>query len=324
MNGAERSNKAQVEAGLKAIEDGQFHDSGSRLGQLCEQYAASDQDLAAAFAIMAARSTDHAAGSTMSEPMWTIQKLIEARLELDGSERDLKARGAGLDAMAKDYGERFDDLFVELEARVDTFDKRLNEAATRQKQNEDEIAAFWESARSDLYTLKTTYETDIKTLKATYEEKLRLEAPASYWAKKKTVHAWLYWCSGGAFLSAIAGIGYAAWSWPDEIVAFLPRSEGRELGLSALVFFTVPALFIAWGLRVVLRLFNENLALAADAKMRSTMITTYLALTQAGSATAEERFLILNAIFRPPGAAAAEDNLSDIAEIIRQARSGAH
>jgi len=324
MNGAERSNKAQVEAGLKAIEDGQFHDSGSRLGQLCEQYAASDQDLAAAFAIMAARSTDHAAGSTMSEPMWTIQKLIDARLELDGSERDLKARAAGLDAMTADYGKKFKARLTELDGKVGELDEWLSRTETREQQGEEKSADFWRDTRKELDALKTTYETDIKTLKATYNEHLGLEAPANYWTKKKTGHAYLYWFSGFAFLLAIFGIGYAAWIWRVEIVDFLPRSKSNELGFSALMFFTVPALFIAWGLRVVLRLFNENLALAADAKMRSTMITTYLALTQAGSATAEERFLILNAIFRPPGAAAAEDNLSDIAEIIRQARSGAH
>jgi hypothetical protein len=322
-SGAALDQENRLRAGLLEIERGRYHDNDSPVGLLCGNYVDSDKDLAAAFAIMAApRNAD--GGGAMKAPALTSQKLIEAALVSEGGEVGLKARAEALEAMALDYGKKFEARLTGLDATVRDYDQRLAEAATRQNQNEDETATLWESARSDLGALKAAYEADIKTLKATYKETLHLEAPASYWAKKKTVHAWLYWCSGGAFLSAIAGIGYAAWSWRAEIVAFLPRSVGDELGLSALVFFTVPALFIAWGLRVVVRLFNENLAQAGDAMMRATMITTYLALTKESAATDEERVLILNAIFRAQGASSAEDNLPDIAEIIRQARSGAH
>ncbi|MGB0683984.1 MAG: hypothetical protein ACPGOV_14835 [Magnetovibrionaceae bacterium] len=72
---------------------------------------------------------------------------------------------------------------------------------------------------------------------------------------------------------------------------------------------TLPAVAIAWFMRLCSRFIFHSLEGKADAERRALMADTYLALkNEEGSELDEkERFLILNALFRPPGAKSDDD-----------------
>jgi hypothetical protein len=64
---------------------------------------------------------------------------------------------------------------------------------------------------------------------------------------------------------------------------------------------TIPALFYAWFLKNVSRMFVQNLTLADDAAHRRALAITYLGLAENPklSISEQDRALILNALFRP-------------------------
>ena len=78
---------------------------------------------------------------------------------------------------------------------------------------------------------------------------------------------------------------------------------------TTLALVSIPALTALWGLKHIARLFVTNIERSADARLRETMTTTFLALTKGGAATVDrhERLLILEALFRPPAPAPSDD-----------------
>ena len=59
-------------------------------------------------------------------------------------------------------------------------------------------------------------------------------------------------------------------------------------------------LFAVWGVRLVVRMFLSNMHLMTDAAERVVMVKTYLSLLEGDRlSSAEDRQLILQALFRP-------------------------
>ena len=175
---------------------------------------------------------------------------------------------------------------------------RLIDAMTAQAENRESTwTQFFESARNEWTNQRTTVDVQ-----------LRLQAPATYWRKKAQRTFWGAMISLIVFVLIAAGFIWAVVVFGPTFLKTLTSIE-NDGGYASLAIVSLPALTALWGLRHVARLFMTNFELSTDAKMRETMATTFLALTREGASTAkeEERLLVLEALFRPPGSSQKDD-----------------
>jgi len=161
---------------------------------------------------------------------------------------------------------------------------------------------------------------EMKRIDETFHAHLALKAPATYWASKQTMHIIVAAISGIIFF-ALSGLAiWLVWqNGPTFVSAVTQDKAGFNMGAFAMI--TIPALFGAWSMRFVARIFVSNLHLGQDAGLRSTMITTYLALMKDpdSGVTREERALILNAMFRAADHHGEDDGPSPkLIELMRQ------
>ncbi len=157
-------------------------------------------------------------------------------------------------------------------------------------------------------TFSDTTQNDWKTIRDTFESQLRLESPVKYWRKRADDTSKIAKRSLIAFVAtALAIIG--------SLVVFGPELLERVSAIknagpfTTLAFVSIPALTALWVLKHAARLFVTNSERSADARLRETMTTTFLALTKEGAAEIDrdERLLILEALFRPPAPAPSDD-----------------
>jgi hypothetical protein len=83
----------------------------------------------------------------------------------------------------------------------------------------------------------------------------------------------------------------------------------------------VPALFYAWLLKNISRVFIQNLNLADDADHRRSLALTYMGLLQDEKrpTTDQDRAIVLNALFRPiPPHTGDEGPPSGLIELIKK------
>ena len=201
----------------------------------------------------------------------------------------------------EEYIVGFDSIVAEANTtREETKDKgeRLLAVMTEQAESRERSwNEFAESADSEWTKLRTTFDVQ-----------LRLEAPASYWGKeaKRTYEAAIASLILFATI-AIVIIGILVGYGPSFLEALANIKGGG--GYASVALISIPALTALWILRHVARLFVTNLERTNDARVRETMATTFLALTKEGASTAEEkeRLLVLEALFRPPGAKQTDD-----------------
>lgn len=142
------------------------------------------------------------------------------------------------------------------------------------------------------------------TLEDLYRKQLTLQEPAVSWenvARRKT-RIWGCWLFVFAAM-VIAPIVAALWSWEQVSVAVAKVTSASNGGfsISGLAIITVPALFYAWLLKNISRVFIQNLNLADDAAHRRSLALTYMGLLQDEKhpASDQDRAIILNALFRP-------------------------
>ncbi len=102
--------------------------------------------------------------------------------------------------------------------------------------------------------------------------------------------------------AVVIGIGVVWWQG-GSIVDILPKDTEGNIGLGAIVLVTLPGLAFFWFLRLISRIFVTNLHNMADAGLRATMVSTFLALMkdETNPVSPDERLLVLQALFRPAG-----------------------
>ena len=95
---------------------------------------------------------------------------------------------------------------------------------------------------------------------------------------------------------------------PGKVVVKSGVVNQSSIPWALLLFLGIPGFLILWLLRISSRVFFTNLALFNDAKERVSMINTFLALMEDHEKVKEEdRFLILQAIFRHSSASSNDD-----------------
>ena len=198
--------------------------------------------------------------------------------------------------------------------------EQLNATVRQAKHVQDELqgtatSTIEESSRilaqegADWATFTMSTRNEWEALRRTFESQLRLEAPATYWGERAHItsvaaRGWLF--AFTAMASAIIGVVVVL---GPEFLQHVSASSSTG-PFTTLAFLSIPALTALWVLKHFARLFVTNMERSADAKLRETMATTFLALTKEGAATVDqhERLLILEALFRPPAPVSADDS----------------
>ena len=217
-----------------------------------------------------------------------------------------------------------------METQLEKLDALVGQAADDQDEMKRAAASTIEQCSQTLTkgqdewrTFFDTTQSEWKTLRDTFEGQLRLESPVKYWRDRADITSKAAKWSLGAFsIIAFVIIGVLVVVGPG----FLERiSALNNVGpFITIAFVSIPALTALWGLKHVARLFVTNIERSADARLRETMATTFLALTKEGAATidSKERLLVLEALFRPPAPAPSDDgHWSGLSAILSQRNS---
>ncbi|WLI89946.1 DUF6161 domain-containing protein [Massilia sp. R2A-15] len=135
-------------------------------------------------------------------------------------------------------------------------------------------------------------------IESVFKEKMTLRGPVEYWSRRKEYHEMFSGIFGLAsfFLIAVGG-GASAW-WAADVFAKVP--EGKAPAAWQIASLGIVVVFVAWAIRLVIRLFLSHSHLGTDAAERVVMTQTYLALLEDDKLKEEtDRSLILGALFRP-------------------------
>jgi hypothetical protein len=145
----------------------------------------------------------------------------------------------------------------------------------------------------------------------TYDEKMALAAPTTYWNKRAN---WAKFSAGVYAAIFLVVIGVATYEFVSVGIPYLASVAKPEIPiLTAVLPIVVPAFAVIWIMRIIGRLLSESLQLAQDARERSTMVMTFLALmndevTGKTLVTDNDRLLILHSLFRPSAVSANDDS----------------
>ena len=172
----------------------------------------------------------------------------------------------------------------------------------------EESSGKLKEEQSNWVAFSGTAQSEWKAIRNAFESQLRLESPVKYWRDQADTTSKVAKRSLCAFaVIAFAIIGVLVVFGPGFLEDVSASSNAGPF--TTLAFVSIPALTALWGLKHVARLFVTNVERNADARLRETMTTTFLALTKEGAATVDEneRLLILEALFRPPAPAPSDE-----------------
>jgi hypothetical protein len=153
----------------------------------------------------------------------------------------------------------------------------------------------------DFINEKTALIADLEDL---YRKRLTIQEPALSWkiiAAEKT-KAWRTWLVSFGFAAVMpAVVAFFDWQSISSAVTKITAASNGGFSISGLAVISIPALFYAWFLKNVSRLFIQNLTLADDADHRRSLALTYMGLLQDDKhpPSDQDRAIILNALFRP-------------------------
>lgn len=145
----------------------------------------------------------------------------------------------------------------------------------------------------------------ITSTDAQFAELMRLKAPMDLWDRKAKDHRikvrTYRWSLSIITLGAVAvlAIVYAVgWIALDRYAALHPAGSIAMTFYVAGFIGAVTAVAL-WFIRIVVRLYMSQHHMVLDAEERASLIRTYLALSERGAVSEEERALVLAAVFRP-------------------------
>ena len=235
---------------------------------------------------------------------------VAMTLRMEGGSRDTtKLVRKKLQEIANKYTQQYshdqaatDELLRRLEGLVDE-QRELIDSNVREF--EQEILKAAGEAKLQRKEAKDRLE----MLAATYDSRLALEAPVSYWGKKRWKHRVWTFRFGVLFLAFLIACGhlvYFLWIHPTfGTVKFW--SEDAGYGVYGL---TVIGIGLVTGLaRILLRLMMSQLHMANDADERVTMVNTYLALRKGGHADNNHMQTIIERLFAPSSDGIVKDDI---------------
>ena len=201
--------------------------------------------------------------------------------------------------------------FLEQEKRLESIAKQTNEHLNNIT---EKSSKQFEDANIKLISMENLY-----------REKLRLEAPAEYWANLKksySIKGYVWFGISGLF--AVAIITLLLIVLIKDIIVFSPDTHWIEnLKNSAII--TIIASIGIYILRLTTKMALSSHHLANDARERENLSYFYLSLIEKGAVTDKERALVLNALFsrsdtgllKGESSPSMPSNISDMMEILK-------
>ncbi|KXJ53054.1 MAG: hypothetical protein AXW12_14805 [Thalassospira sp. Nap_22] len=214
-------------------------------------------------------------------------------------------------------------LQLTLRQRHDSLDEKLAKMIKDSEKSYEAAKQKFKDFMVECMHERKQHNDEVDALKQAYEVHMSLEAPAKYWQKKCKGHSIGFWVSLTAFSLLVICSLTTIWLYgPAFVKEVTAGTQGFSLPAFAMI--TIPALFIAWVMKIFANQIASNHHLKQDSALRQTMITTFLALMKdpGNQVGVEERTLILNAIFRPADRHTDDNGPSaGLIELVRQAKS---
>lgn len=219
-----------------------------------------------------------------------------------------KGFDGALAKQSKTWDERFQKKFSEIEDHLkeaSDYELRLKEIGFR--------------CLRKYRKLHLEHKASMSKIEETFTSKMKLEASKFYWDKKQSDHlvrsnkattAW--WLSLVFGAAALVAVWYG-------IQSLFGMPKDGAINLTHTLFYGLPVVIYLWILKTYATERKLNLRMADDAEERVAMVKTYLALEVEGKTSAEERFIILNALFRAFASDGDETVPFATVEAIRQA-----
>ena len=182
-----------------------------------------------------------------------------------------------------DLSQKYTDSFHEQEARL----AEITQQSNSQIQNlQAESKKYWDENN-----------TRREQLEDLYSEKLKLEAPATYWeamakqySEKGTKWLWISIVLAIGILSGLIGLFFSIQESANEQIQWvgLIRSYTLITAIAGIGFYM---------LRLTVRMTMSSYHQSRDAEERNKLAYFYLALTEKGAVSEKERALVINALF---------------------------
>lgn len=205
-------------------------------------------------------------------------------------------------------------LLGDTRSAVDASQEELAQAIAARDEFEASNRAVLDEAKQQVAETLEAFERTQTELREKLNIQLTLRAPVEYWSSKSTRHrdqarsyrSWFTAIAAGGLV--LVGIVAARW--------LLPLMEAEEGSWWPLVLYSALLALWAWPLRLTSKLYLAHTHLAEDAAEREVVTKTFLALSEVVQLTAEDRQLLLSALFRQSTAGLVRDegalNLTDL------------
>lgn len=224
---------------------------------------------------------------------------------LDGQKQSIGTLGAIVD---------------ETKGRLDETIQRLGVESEATRAKVSGMSQTLETSREALTALLKevdTAEEHVQAFAKAVREELKVDATKKLWKRRATGSAFSFWVSAIVIGGAIIYPPYWAFTHIEVVVLFLRRvGDAAVQGLPAdataaqltaatisrLVIVSAPLALYFWAIKLIVRFNTRSMVLMDDARQRQTTMDTYFHLVESSKASAEERGLMLNALFKPlPG-----------------------
>jgi len=236
------------------------------------------------------------------ELMWAQRGTFLALMFREGGSRRVDAEADGLNAVRDRWG----DFLRNSEAAYFEFQSDYRELRDAINEKDNEISTLRDDQVKAFQSLVEQSEEKLAALRELYNNELAVRAPVDYWNDRAQASR-----LGACFWAAcFVGNMYLIWRFlgakfhnlvfpVPEPAAALSDGTSPQYWQVILIVLVVGS-FAIWPLRIFSRLFLSSMHVFADARERTTMALTYLALLQEDVETVKgERKVILEALFRP-------------------------
>jgi len=297
---------------FSGVSDGKVITSDYEIYPVIVDMAKIDLDVAGLLYLMAKSDTAQSLGNLPNSqiPVKTLLKFILLYTRSKGTKDWLMPQRKELTVLKDEYSAHLSKMRAEFEEQTKKNDEQQNLAEKTVSNCKEQFDLLKEQVLSEWNGRKKDHDEEWNNLKKVYDEQLALEAPTQYWRQRATSHKeeatkFARRFGWALFLSIIV-----------FILAAMPLfdiAREKDVSLILSIFpYAVPAFGIVWVLKILSRLFSDNVQMMRDACERETMVKTFLALMRDGKdgklIDENDRILILHALFRPSSVTGIDDS----------------
>lgn len=223
-----------------------------------------------------------------------LRAAFEANWYKFDSKRREESENQSLSHLRNEWEKRYESSLAEAESAIEDQVNSWSEQLSELKSTRD-IAEQSISEKENLFSeLFSEAEENLEELNTKYEDQIALSAPVKYWKDKADEHSkWSKLWGGVAGLAGVAAGVIFIWQAQSVLGA-----EGQPSYPKLIVLLTIASLGI-WGLRLLVKLFTSHVTLQRDARERSVMLQSFLALLSEGHIDENEKDAVLSTLFRP-------------------------